>query len=291
MDIKDNLSQYAKCCEERIKQILSRGMATKQNRVFESMLYSVQNGGKRIRPALLFMFYRIFEPVWERAADFAAALEMVHTYSLIHDDLPCMDDDDMRRGKPSNHKAFGEDIAVLSGDALLNTAFETVLMSNSFSADKVKKASLVLANCSGTYGMLGGQVIDVTQKLDDVNSLSSMYALKTGALLSCACRIGVILGGGTDEQVYAADAFGINLGIAFQIIDDILDAVGDEKITGKKVGSDDKLDKTTYVTLLGVDGARAAAKEYTDKCVSYLSEFYNADEVKILADYLLRREY
>ncbi len=291
MDIKDNLSQYAKCCEERIETILSRGMATKQKKIFEAMLYSAQNGGKRIRPALLFMFYRIFEPVWQKASDFAAALEMIHTYSLIHDDLPCMDDDDMRRGKPSNHKAFGEDIAVLSGDALLNTAFETVLMSNTFTADKVKKAALVLANCSGTYGMLGGQVIDVTEKLEDINSLTSMYALKTGALLSCACQIGVILGGGTDEQVHAADAFGINLGIAFQIIDDILDAVGDETLMGKKVGSDEKLDKITYVTLLGLDGARAAAKEYTDKCVSYLSEFYNTDEVKLLADYLLCREY
>ena len=291
MDIKDNLNLYAKCCEERIESILSRGMQTRQKKIFESMLYSAQNGGKRIRPALLFMFYRIFDPVWQKAADFAAALEMVHTYSLIHDDLPCMDDDDMRRGKPSNHKMFGENIAVLSGDALLNTAFETVLTSNSFSADKVKKAALVLANCSGTYGMLGGQVIDVTQKLSDVDSLTSMYALKTGALLSCACRIGVILGGGTDEQVHAADAFGINLGIAFQIIDDILDAVGDEKLLGKKIGSDEKLEKVTYVTLLGLEGARAAAKEYTDKCITYLSEFYNAEEVKLLADYLLCREY
>jgi len=291
MDIKDNLNLYAKCCEERIESILSRGMQTRQKKIFESMLYSAQNGGKRIRPALLFMFYRIFDPVWQKAADFAAALEMVHTYSLIHDDLPCMDDDDMRRGKPSNHKMFGENIAVLSGDALLNTAFETVLTSNSFSADKVKKAALVLANCSGTYGMLGGQVIDVTQKLSDVDSLTSMYALKTGALLSCACRIGVILGGGTDEQVHAADAFGINLGIAFQIIDDILDAVGDEKLLGKKIGSDEKLEKVTYVTLLGLEGARAAAKEYTDKCITYLSEFYNTEEVKLLADYLLCREY
>ncbi len=291
MDIKYNLNLYAKCCEDRIEAILSRGMQTRQKKIFESMLYSAQNGGKRIRPALLFMFYRIFDPVWQKAADFAAALEMVHTYSLIHDDLPCMDDDDMRRGKPSNHKMFGENIAVLSGDALLNTAFETVLTSNSFSADRVKKAALVLANCSGTYGMLGGQVIDVTEKLSDVDSLTSMYALKTGALLSCACRIGVILGGGTDEQVNAADAFGINLGIAFQIIDDILDAVGDEKILGKKIGSDEKLEKVTYVTLLGLDGARAAAKEYTDKCVTYLSEFYNTDEVKLLADYLLCREY
>jgi len=291
MDIKDNLNLYAKCCEERIESILSRGMQTRQKKIFESMLYSAQNGGKRIRPALLFMFYRIFDPVWQKAADFAAALEMVHTYSLIHDDLPSMDDDDMRRGKPSNHKMFGENIAVLSGDALLNTAFETVLTSNSFSADKVKKAALVLANCSGTYGMLGGQVIDVTQKLSDVDSLTSMYALKTGALLSCACRIGVILGGGTDEQVHAADAFGINLGIAFQIIDDILDAVGDEKLLGKKIGSDEKLEKVTYVTLLGLEGARAAAKEYTDKCITYLSEFYNTEEVKLLADYLLCREY
>lgn len=291
MDIKDNLNLYAKCCEDRIEAILSRGMQTRQKKIFESMLYSAQNGGKRIRPALLFMFYRIFDPVWQKAADFAAALEMVHTYSLIHDDLPCMDDDDMRRGKPSNHKMFGENIAVLSGDALLNTAFETVLTSNSFSADKVKKAALVLANCSGTYGMLGGQVIDVTQKLSDVDSLTSMYALKTGALLSCACRIGVILGGGTDKQVHAADAFGINLGIAFQIIDDILDAVGDEKLLGKKIGSDEKLEKVTYVTLLGLEGARAAAKEYTDKCITYLSEFYNTEEVKLLADYLLCREY
>lgn len=291
MDIKDNLALYAKCCEERIESILSRGTQTKQKTIFEAMLYSVRNGGKRIRPALLFMFYRMFDPAWQRAVDFAAALEMIHTYSLIHDDLPCMDDDDMRRGKPSNHKVFGENIAVLSGDALLNTAFEIVLTSNSFPADKVKKAALVLANCSGTYGMLGGQVVDVTQKLDDANLLTSMYALKTGALLSCACRIGVILGGGTDEQVNAADAFGINLGIAFQIIDDILDAVGDEKVLGKKTGSDEKLDKTTFVTLLGLEGARSAAKEYTDKCITYLSEFYNTDEVKLLADYLLCREY
>ena len=291
MKINDTLSQYAKFCEDRMSAILARGTASKQKKVFQSMLYSVQNGGKRIRPALLFMFYRMFDPAWEKAVDFAAALEMIHTYSLVHDDLPCMDDDDMRRGKPSNHKVYGEGMAVLSGDALLNLAFETVLMSNAFSADKVRKAALILANCSGTYGMLGGQVIDVTEKLKTTEALTSMYALKTGALLSCACQIGVLLGGGTDEQLHSADAFGINLGIAFQIIDDILDAVGDEKLTGKKVGSDEKLEKTTFVTLLGLEGARNAAKEYTEKCLSYLSAFSNTDEIKLLAEYLLDRKY
>lgn len=291
MDIRDITANYAGFCDKHLEKILLTGQKTKQSHIFEAMGYSVKNGGKRIRPALVFMFYKAFKPDWEKCADFAAALEMIHTYSLIHDDLPCMDDDDFRRGKPSNHRVYGEGVAVLAGDALLNLAFETALKNKDFPEKTVAKASLILANSAGVYGMLGGQVIDVMSQAKDIDSLRGMYALKTGALLSCACRMGALLGGADDDLVSEADAFGIELGIAFQIIDDVLDITGNEEKLGKKTGSDQKQGRTTFATILGVENAERKAAEYTDKCLKRLEKFENSQEISLFAKMLLCREY
>ncbi len=261
--------------------------------VLKACRYSVLNGGKRIRPVLLLEFYKLCGSDDDCAYNFACALEMIHSYSLVHDDLPCMDDDDMRRGKPSCHKAFGESTALLCGDALLTEAFSTASKTLGISAERVVKALTHLASSAGIGGMIGGQVIDMADNTgtdDDV--LFEMYRLKTGALLKTACAIGCILAGTNDELVAIAEKFGEKVGIAFQIIDDILDGVSDSKTLGKPVGSDEKNNKDTIVVRLGVEYCRELAKKYTDEAYECL-EYFNGDtsRLKALAAYLLERNY
>lgn len=261
--------------------------------VLKACRYSVLNGGKRIRPVLLLEFYKLCGSDDDCAYNFACALEMIHSYSLVHDDLPCMDDDDMRRGKPSCHKAFGESTALLCGDALLTEAFSTASKTLGISAERVVKALTHLASSAGIGGMIGGQVIDMADNTgtdDDV--LFEMYRLKTGALLKTACAIGCILAGANDELVAIAEKFGEKVGIAFQIIDDILDGVSDSKTLGKPVGSDEKNNKDTIVVRLGVEYCRELAKKYTDEAYECL-EHFNGDtsRLKALAAYLLERNY
>lgn len=256
--------------------------------------YSLLNGGKRIRPAILTEFYALCGGADDCAMNFAAALEMIHTYSLIHDDLPCMDDDDFRRGKPSCHKQFGESAALLAGDTLLTEAFNVASKTIGIDSQRVVRAITVLASSAGVFGMIGGQVIDLIGEKDGLTDdmRLEMYRLKTGALIKAASQIGCILAGGNENQEVAAIKYGENLGIAFQLIDDILDAEGDEKLLGKPVGSDLKNEKKTFVNTLGVEKCRALAKEFTENAVLALNEFEgNTERLMTLTEYLLFRNY
>lgn len=258
--------------------------------VSDAMRYSVRNGGKRVRPMLVLEFCRINGGNPEDALPFACALEMIHTYSLIHDDLPCMDDDDMRRGKPSCHKAFGEDTALLAGDALLTLAFETAAKANENIAPKnVIRAISALANFAGIDGMIGGQVLDLAAEKQnpDLASLRQIHLLKTAALIKAAAVLGCLAANVTDEKkLDAATKYAENIGVAFQIIDDILDVTSDLQTLGKPVGSDAKNEKTTYVTLLGLADSKNAAEKLTAEAVEALTAFDS--DTEFLADYAVR---
>ncbi len=256
--------------------------------------YSLLDGGKRIRPILLLEFYRLCGGNDDCAYNFACALEMIHTYSLIHDDLPCMDNDDMRRGRPSCHKKYGEALALLAGDGLLTEAFATAAKTMGIEHERVANALAVLAECAGVNGMVGGQVIDIEyeNKTPDTDVLMQIYTLKTGALLKAAAVCGATLAGADEHQLKNAADFGIKLGLAFQIIDDILDATGDPEVLGKPVGSDDKNNKTTLVTLLGVDECRRMAARLTEEAKQALSCFEcDSSRLVLITDYLLSRDY
>lgn len=266
--------------------------------LMESMRYSLLDGGKRIRPLLTLEFCALSGGNADDAMPYGCALEMIHTYSLIHDDLPCMDDDDMRRGRPSNHKVYGEDIALLSGDALQTLAFETMLNEETvkkIGADRAVKAALCLAKAAGTHGMVGGQVIDLASegKKVSVDVLRKMDACKTGALICAACEMGCIISGASEEQVFAARRFAANIGLAFQIVDDILDVTSTTEELGKKVGSDATNDKSTYVTELGLEKAQELADSLTEEAVCALDIFPDSNvkkDVIALARYLAVRK-
>ncbi len=245
-----------------------------QVKIYEAMNYSLGAGGKRLRPILLLEFCRIFGGREEDAMPFACALEMIHTYSLIHDDLPAMDNDELRRGKPTNHIVFGEAAAILAGDALLTKAFEICSKPSGCSAERQIRAINMLASFSGTDGMVGGQVVDLESENKDISmdTLRYMHSLKTGALIKAACMIGAVIGGADESGTEAAGMFAENLGIAFQIRDDILDVTGSEEELGKKTGSDEKLKKNTYVTFLGVKKSQELCREYSDKALKALDD-------------------
>lgn len=262
-----------------------------QESVVQAMEYSLVIGGKRLRPVFALEFAQACGGSREDALPFACAMEYVHTYSLIHDDLPCMDNDDLRRGKPSCHKAFGEDTALLAGDALLTHAFE-IIASSDLSDDKKVSASLLLAQNAGVGGMIGGQVIDLIYEKENptVKQLLNVYRMKTGALISAACLMGCISAGADEEKMSAASKFAYSLGIAFQIQDDILDIVGDEKELGKPVGSDAENEKITYAALVGIEKAKSDVKKLTNAAVNQLDIFENSDFLKALALSLVNRK-
>ena len=251
------------------------------------MEYSLEAGGKRIRPTLTLMFSEVCGGTIEQALPFACGIEMIHTYSLIHDDLPCMDDDDLRRGKPSNHKVYGEDIALLAGDALLTNAFATVLSEEAVSlvgGEKSAKCGRILATLSGMTGMVGGQVIDLQSegKKVPIDTIRQMHLKKTSALIKCACMMGAVVGSNNEEHIKIAETYGENLGLAFQIMDDILDVVSDEKSLGKPIGSDAENEKSTFVTLLGLDKCYELVNEYTEKAIKSLDGI-NGDTTQLKA--------
>lgn len=259
---KKQLNQYVALMEEELPIYLPEGPHAQQT-VIDAMKYSLMAGGKRIRALLVLHLCRLCGGGVEKAVPFAAAIEMIHAYSLIHDDLPCMDDDDLRRGKPSCHIAFGEAAALLAGDGLLTRAFEITLAPDTIAlvgADRAAKAAGELALAAGCLGMVGGQMIDLeNEDRDDVDegNLLNMYALKTGALLRVAARMGCIVAGADQELVERADRYAAAIGLAFQIVDDILDVTADEAQLGKHVGSDAENNKTTYVTIHTIEEARA----------------------------------
>lgn len=258
--------------------------------VAEAMAYSAEAGGKRLRPMLVLEFCRLVGGDPAKALPFACAVEMIHTYSLIHDDLPCMDDDDLRRGRPSCHKQFGEATALLAGDGLLTKAFG-VLAEAELPAETVAAAVRTLSAFAGPEGMVAGQMIDlINEKTPPAASVLELtYRLKTSALLQASCRLGVLAGGGTEVQVQQAGEYAYHLGMAFQIIDDILDVTGDTAVLGKPVGSDASNGKVTFVTLQGLDGARRLAAQYSCNALQALSAFAGSEELSAMTEQLLSR--
>lgn len=261
---------------------------------YKAMQYSLLSGGKRLRPYILSAFYKAAGGAGNNCYGFATALEMIHTYSLIHDDLPSMDNDDMRRGRPSCHKAFDEATALLAGDSLLTKAFEVAAKTKGIDASLIAKGVALLAEFAGADGMIGGQIIDlaIENKTPELGVVLDMYAKKTGALLMAAAKIGTLIAGGNEILQSAAEKYAINLGIAFQIQDDILDIIGDATLLGKPVGSDEKNSKSTYVSFKGIEQSKEDVKYYTNEAKHSLEPFGNvADDLFDLADYLIDRKY
>lgn len=291
MSKKYTTDEYVSLINNALENVLS-GLGN--NVVSEAMKYSVRNGGKRIRPILVLEFCRMCGGNVEDALSLACAIEMIHTYSLIHDDLPCMDNDDMRRGQPSCHIKFKEHFALLAGDGLLTHAFSCVLSSEfaKKSPGKALKALSVLAEGAGNCGMIGGQVIDLESegKEIDGDTLEKMDNLKTGALIKAAAVMGVIAADGNEEQIEKAANFALKFGHAFQVVDDVLDVVGSTEALGKPIGSDAVSEKSTYVSLLGLEMSQLYAKKLTDEALESLSIFGDeAEYMKELAKKLLLR--
>ena len=267
-----------------------------QKTVLEAMNYSVRVGGKRLRPMLMEEVYSAFGGSGDVVEPFMAALEMIHTYSLVHDDLPAMDNDMLRRGKPTTHAVYGEAMGVLCGDALLNFAFETAFLAFDKTSDsevlskRIPAALKVLGKNAGIYGMIGGQVCDVEAEKKGLSLSEEQLAYiidnKTGALIECAMMIGAILAGASESEISSLEKVARNVGEAFQIQDDILDVIGDEATLGKPIGSDEKNEKPTYVVLHGIDASKERVKALSDEAIvllqslqketSFLEELINA---------------
>ncbi len=246
--------------------------------LMDAMRYSVGAGGKRVRPMLTLEFAKLCGATQEQALPFACAVEFIHTYSLIHDDLPCMDDDDMRRGKPSNHIVYGEDTALLAGDALQSLAFEAMLCDDTLSIiapASAAQAACVLAKCCGADGMVGGQVIDLQyeNKNADETIISKMHLLKTGALIKAACLMGAIVAGADEQKQSAAAEYADCIGLAFQLVDDVLDVTSTTDELGKPVNSDVDNNKSTLVSLFGVEECLRRAEELTNQAIKALDAF------------------
>lgn len=278
----DRLTVYRQFVEQYLKEYYARFHVEPQDVLFESMEYSLLAGGKRLRSALVLEFCRMIGGDWKKALPLAAAIEMIHTYSLIHDDLPCMDNDDFRRGKPTNHKVYGESMAILAGDALLTDAFAAASTAQ-LPAEAVLEAIQVLSECAGSLGMVGGQVLDIQsqKRLLTEQEVLDIQTRKTGALIRAACAMGAIAGGATPEQYDAACQYAAGLGLAFQIRDDMLDVIGSADELGKNVGTDHA--KNTYVRLYGLQKCEELVNQYTDYAVSALQCFSDAECLQNLA--------
>ena len=270
---------------DEIEQIIKRYLPEEegwQKTIMEAMNYSILAGGKRLRPMLMSETYRLFGGKSKVIEPFMAAMEMIHTYSLVHDDLPAMDNDALRRGLPTVHVKFGEDMAILAGDALLNFAFETACQGFAVKPGdaNVEKALAVRAKKAGIYGMVGGQVLDVERAglPMDEDQLAFIYENKTGALIAAACMCGAYLAGADDAVVAQLEEAAYAVGFAFQVQDDILDLVGDEQLLGKPLHSDDKNHKVTYVTLHGMDAAKQYVEEMSEKAIRILENIKAWDE-------------
>ncbi len=313
MDVQQRLREYSALTEAALQTYLSApeqvaywhlhdgrletaAAACKYETIYHAAAYSAFAGGKRLRPALLLEFCRICGGDVQAAAPFAAALEMIHTYSLIHDDLPCMDNDDFRRGKPTSHKRYGEGIAVLAGDALLNRAFETMLdavHTTAFSPQAILQCASVLSRASGMDGMIGGQIMDLEAEGHHVplEELVLLQELKTGALIRAAAMMGCILAGRTDAQTLrAAEDYGNAIGLAFQIQDDLLDLEGDSEKVGKTLGKDLQSEKSTFPSLLGMEKCKDLVQELTQSAKEAAKHFDDFVFLHLLAEQLSTRD-
>ena len=276
MDWKTQLKEYQTKIEKALEGYAARW--PDHGRLREAMAYSLLSGGKRIRPVVTLAVCRLFGGEERSALPLACGLEMMHTSSLIHDDLPCMDDDDLRRGRPTSHKVFGEDMAVLAGDGLLIASFET-LADPGLPADMAARAVRCLAKAAGPAGMVGGQVLDLLGEGKTLNyeEIETIQRLKTGCMIEAAARLGAIAAGSTPEQEEAAAAYARCLGLAFQIRDDVLDVVGDEATFGKPIGSDEANEKSTFVSLLGLEECQRKVEELSARAEAYLAPYEGRD--------------
>lgn len=288
------LERYVEFTEKELKNYNNYSHENRpQVNLIDAMNYSLRAGGKRIRPALVFAFCEALGGRMESAAAPACAIEMVHTFSLIHDDLPAMDNDDFRRGKPSCHKAFGEAMAILAGDALAVLPFEIIADSQELTAEQRVLIISVLANSVGRDGMIGGQVIDMeNENRTDIeeDELRNLYRCKTGQLIAVSCVMGSICADADNETIRAAAEYGLRLGLAFQIIDDILDVTGDSEELGKPVGSDEKSHKNTFVSLYGIEKAQEMADKATSEALEWLDAIPNNEFLVELTEQLLKRK-
>lgn len=288
LNFKEQNRQYLAFIEEFLDNQCFTYVNQPQKELFDAMRYSLLAGGKRLRPIFVFDFCRMCGGDWQAAVPFAAAVEMIHTYSLIHDDLPCMDNDDYRRGKLTNHKVYGEATAVLAGDALLTAAF-SYLSKSPFSAEIRIRAVEVLSECAGELGMVGGQVLDMhsEERQCTEQEVLDIQSRKTGALIRAACILGVLAGNGSEEQLLAAGKFADNLGLAFQIRDDMLDVIGNAQELGKATGVD--TEKNTFVQLYGLDTCDGLVRSHTHQAIAYLAKFNDTRFMELLAAELTSR--
>ena len=289
MNLEERSREYQAYIVCYLKDIYVQRYEEPQKPLFAAMEYSLLAGGKRLRPILAFEFCRMCGADWKQAAPFAAAIEMIHTYSLIHDDLPAMDNDDFRRGRPTNHKIYGEALAILAGDALLTDAFGVAATAKLPKAGDMATAIGVLSECAGSLGMVGGQVLDIMSQERELNEqeVLDIQTRKTGRLINAACALGVIARGGTEAQYNAACQFAAGLGLAFQIRDDMLDVIGTQEEMGKGVGTD--ADKNTFVKLYGLEKCEELVQKYTAYAMDALSAFQDTAYIAALADSMTRR--
>lgn len=288
-DFREQLQTYVDAAEAFLSQQFAWEPAP-QKTLLESMRYSLLAGGKRLRPVLTMEFCRVAGSDWHKAVPFGCALEMIHTYSLIHDDLPCMDNDDYRRGRLTNHKVYGEAMAVLAGDALLTAAFETAASADASPAVIARNVG-ILANCAGARGMVGGQVMDIEGENRELDAeyIHQLQRMKTGALLRAACLMGVTTAGGDEQMLQAAATYADGVGLAFQIRDDMLDVIGDAQKLGKATGMDGE--KSTFVRLYGMDACETMVQQETARAMEALSVFENPTFLRELAQWLVHRDH
>ena len=281
--------EYRDYIERYLADYFTQLDAEPQKQLFEAMKYSLLAGGKRIRPILTFEFCRLCGREWKDAAPFAGAIEMIHTYSLIHDDLPCMDNDDYRRGRLTNHKVYGETLAILAGDALLTDAFALAASAKLSKSEDMARAIQVLATNAGSLGMVGGQVLDTLSEQRECTEqeVLDIQSRKTGALISAACVLGAIVGGASQSQIEAASDFAACLGLAFQIRDDMLDVIGSAGELGKATGMDEP--KNTFVRLYGLEKCEELVQKYTNEAIRHLDRFEDMADLISLAESLTTR--
>ncbi len=290
MNFEERSREYREFIEEYLKTLYTEAKKTEpQKPLFAAMEYSLLAGGKRLRPIFVLDFCRMCGGDWKAAAPFAAAMEMIHTYSLIHDDLPSMDNDDFRRGRPTNHKVHGEAMAILAGDALLTDAFLFASTAKLPKPEDMVTAIGILAECAGSLGMVGGQVLDIMSEQRELNEqeVLDIQNRKTGCLISAACCLGSIAGGGSQAQFEAACQFAAGLGLAFQIRDDMLDVIGTQEEMGKGVGTDET--KNTFVRLYGLEKCEELVQKYTQYAIDALNAFEHKEFMVALAKSLTGR--
>ena len=283
MSLDQRTVEYRNYIENYLSEWYGRFHDLPQKSLFDAMEYSLLAGGKRLRPVFAFEFCRLCGRDWQAAAPFAAAVEMIHTYSLIHDDLPSMDNDDFRRGRPTNHKVYGEAMAILAGDALLTDAFAVASTAQLPEPADMAFAIGMLSECAGSMGMVGGQVLDILAETRECTEedVLAIQSRKTGALINAACVLGAIAGGGSESQIDAAAQFAAALGLAFQIRDDMLDVIGTKDEMGKGVGTDAA--KNTFVRLYGLEKCEELVQKYTALAIDALDAFEDTDYLKGLA--------